>query len=81
MLLYLRFPSCYPSLDALWSNLAETRRVRRRLTGPTLEDGKQYASFFGWDDTRRRREVVILRLRERLVERLIEKRDKEREHN
>lgn len=68
--MYLRFlklPS-FPTVDHLWSNLAETRRQRRRLKADKLE----YASFFGiYTQAEFDRTLVNLRLREKCVENLI----------
>lgn len=66
ILLFLRLPR-FPTLDNLWSNLAETRRLRRRFT--LCDDGREYAARFGiYTREQFERVLVGLRLRERLLE-------------
>jgi hypothetical protein len=69
MLLFLLIPK-FPTVDRLWSILAETRRVRRRFE----HDKLNYSKFYGiTTEVELNKQLISLRLRERLVERKINK--------
>jgi hypothetical protein len=69
---FLRLPKI-PTLDRLWSILAETRRIRRRVTLFKQAECEAYAAFYGVKPADLSRFVLSLRLRERLVEARLER--------